>query len=407
MPPASQPTAGPTSEQLYAQGCARLEAGDPAAAIEPLSRAAAQSPDNLDYALKLARAQLAAGRSSVALRTLNGFVAKHPSPAGLRLGRAEVRAHPADWAVVEELLSPLEDQLDAGGLVWLAEACGRIGQVARATGVLQDGLARHPDSETLWLALIDRTLAQDQCGLALQRIRRAERHLAGSPRLEYRRAQAYFGLGRVLGATRVRVVPGGRVGQFADGWFLVEKRAEPDRFLCCPRASALYLLRRALDAGLDEPGAHRLHARIWEHIGRPEVGLAILQGREALWLEDAEPEMLEALADLALAANAIDDFLRYSRLRAAHHPQRQTEILYDAFVAAAERYNQRGDEAMYRELLKRALALKSEDVELMWRLGDAIWDTGDRDAAAVWYRRVLELEPAHRERSRILKRLGE
>ena len=52
-------------------------------------------------------------------------------------------------------------------------------------------------------------------------------------------------------------VPGGRVGQFAGEWFLVEKRAEPDRFLCCPEASAFYALRRALDTGLDEPAAHR------------------------------------------------------------------------------------------------------------------------------------------------------
>ena len=137
------------------------------------------------------------------------------------------------------------------------------------------------------------------------------------------------------------------------------------------------------------------------------MGLAILQAREALWLEDAELETLDALADLALAANAVDDFLRYSRLRAGCQPRRRTEILYEAFVAAAERYNQRGDDTMYRELLRRALALKSEDVELMRRLGDAIWDAGDRGAAAVWYRRVLEREPAHRERRRILKRLEE
>jgi tetratricopeptide (TPR) repeat protein len=202
-------------------------------------------------------------------------------------------------------------------------------------------------------------------------------------------------------------VSGGRVGQFYDDWLLIEKRDEADRFLCCPPASALYTLRRALDAGLDEPAAHLLHARIWQQAGRPEIGLAILRSREALWLENASPETLATFAEIALAANALDDFLRYARLRAARQPQRRDEILFEAFTAVAERYNQRGDLTLSREFLRRAVALRPENVPVMLRLADAVWDTGGREEAATWYRRVLEREPAHPERRRILERLGE
>jgi Tfp pilus assembly protein PilF len=406
-PAASQPSAEPTSDMLYAQGCARLQAGDPAGAISLLTRAAAQRPDNPNYVLKLAKAHTAAGQLSAALQLLNDFAARQPKAPALQIALAEVHALSEDWTAVEKALSPLEDKLDADGLLLLANAYAETERARRASAVLQKGVRRWPDNETLWLALIDSASDQQQCGLALQRIRQAQRRLGPSPQLEFRAAQAYYRLGQALGRTRVIRVPGGRAGQFVNDWLLVEKRAEPDHFLCCPRASALYTLRRALDAGLDEPAAHLLHARIWQQAGRPDVGLAILQSREALWLKNATPETLATFADLALAADALDDFLRYARLRAGREPYRRTEVLYDAFLAAAERYNQRGDDTMHRELLRRALTLRSDNVELMLQLADAVWDAGEREEGAMWYRRVLEREPAHRDRRRILERLGD
>jgi len=403
----SQPTAAPASEVLYAQGCALLEAGDPTAAIRLLAQAAAQRPDNLDYSLKLAQARAAAGQVRTALQLLTDLAARQPEATALQVALAEVHALDRNWPAVEKLLSPLEDRLDADGLVLLANACAQTKQTTRAVAILQRGLKRWPDSETLWLRLIDHTLEEEQSGLALQRIGQARRHLDPSPQLEFRAALAYYRRGQALGRTRVMRVPDGRAGQFVNDRLLVEKRAEPDRFLCCPKASALYALRRALDAGLDEPAAHLLHARIWQQVGRPEIGLAILQSREAVLLEDASAETLEAFAEVALAANVPHDFLRYARLRARREPERRVEILYDAFLAAAEYYNQRGDGAMYRELLRRALALRCEDVGLMLQLADAVWDAGQREQAAIWYRRVLEREPTHQDHHRILRRLGE
>jgi Tfp pilus assembly protein PilF len=169
----------------------------------------------------------------------------------------------------------------------------------------------------------------------------------------------------------------------------------------------LHALRRALDAGLDEPAAHLLHARIWQQAGHPEIGLAILQGREASWLESASAETLATFAEIALAANALDDFLRYARLHAAREPQRRTEILFDALAAAAERFNQRGDLTMSRELLRRAVALRPQNAATLLRLADAIYDSSGGAEAATWYRRVLEHQPNHPERRRILERLGE
>jgi tetratricopeptide (TPR) repeat protein len=369
----SQTSAQSTYDVLYRQGRERRQAGDPAAAIELLAQAVALCPDNLDYTMELAQAY--------AVRE--------------------------NWAAVERLLSPLQDKLAPDGLGLLASAHTRTRHPRQAAEVLERGLRRFPESEKLWLALIDHTLGLRQCELALRRISQAERHLGPTAALQFRAAQAYHRLGQGLGRARVLSVPGGHVGQFVNDWLLVERRDEADRFLCCPPTSALYALRRALDAGLDEPAAHLLHARIWQQAGRPEIGLAILQAREALWLENPSPETLRTLAELALAANALDDFLRYARLQAAREPHRRTEILFEAFRSAAERYNQRGDAAMTRELLWRALALRPEDTAVMLQLADATWDAVGQDEAVTWYRRVLEREPTHPERRRILQRLDD
>ncbi len=82
------------------------------------------------------------------------------------------------------------------------------------------------------------------------------------------------------------------------------------------------------------------------------------------------------------------------------------DILHAAYVAAAERYNQRGDGAMYRELLRRALEERPDNTQEMLLLADSLWDAGAADEACTWYRRLLEREPTHPQRSRILPRLG-
>lgn len=334
-------------------------------------------------------------------------VAQCPDDLDPVLEQAQAHALRQDWSAVEKLLSPLESKLDADGLVLLSKAHSATRHPIRAGSVLQRGLQHRPDSEILWLALIDHALDLRQCGLALQRVNQAQRRLGPTPPLQFRAARAYYRLGQVLGRTRVISVPGGRAGQFINDWLLIEKRDEPNRFLCCPPTSAIYTLRRALDAGLNEPAAHRLHARIWKAAGRPEIGLAILQSREAQWLENASTETLATFAEIALAANALDDFLRYARLHADHEPQRRAEILFDASVAAAERYNQRGDETMSRAFLRRALTLRPENVEVMLQLADADWEAGACEEAVMLYRRVLERKPAHPDSRRILERLSE
>ena len=255
-------------------------------------------------------------------------------------------------------------------------------------------------------AWVDVALAQRHYATAVARLETIadRRHL--SPELHWRAAQAYFQLGQDVGAAEVRAVPGGRTGQFNGRWLLIEPREPRGRFLCCPRASALYQLRRALDGGLDRPAAHVLHARIWQRLRRPEIGWALLRDREAALLATPTPDLLKAYSDLALAADALPDYLRYQRLQARLQPAKADGILGAACVALAERYGQRGEETLHVHWLRRAVRHRPQDVAVLVRLADAEWSTGNRRRAALTYRKVLREDSDHPQGARMRRRIA-
>lgn len=262
------------------------------------------------------------------------------------------------------------------------------------------------DEEAAWLARIDEALARGRAAQALQYVQEMPRVARTQPAGAFRAAQAYFQLGVLLGEADVRTVPEGRPGQFAGDLLLVEPRPGPDRFLCCPKASALYQLRLALDGGLDEPAAHVLHARIWQRLGRSDVALGILRARSAVLLADPDLDTLDTYSQVALDTDALSDYLRCARLRAARCPERRRAILVDACLTVADRYSQRGDETLHLEWLRRAVRHMPDDGGLWLRLADAEWAAGWTDDAVRHYRHVLHLSPEHAERGRILHRLA-
>ena len=284
----------------------------------------------------------------------------------------------------------------------LAEAYSSIGQYTAAEKLLAPLVKQHPQNSRLWLSWIDLALHEQRWTTALARIKEQS---GADPELEYRLAQAYFGLGQVLGKAEIRVIPDGRAGRFVDRWLLVEPRG-PKRFLCCPEDSALYQLRRALDAGLDDPAAYLLHARIWRKLGKPKIGFALLKSREAFLLESPDPVVLETFAQLALAADAPAEYLHYWRLRSACDADRQEKLLGQGYTTVAEYYAQRGEVALHREFCRRALRLEPDNAELTLRLADAEWSSDRQAQAALLYSRVLELNPRHSARSHILERLA-
>ncbi len=263
-----------------------------------------------------------------------------------------------------------------------------------------------PPADPQPLACIDAKLAHRQWAAALDLVRDFERQHGPTPPVDFRAAQAWFGLGQILGKVTVRQITNGRLGQFSGDFLLVEQRG-PDRFLCCTKDSALFRLRRALDAGFDQPAAHLLHARLWLALGKPELALALAKAHEPAILADAQPTELDALADIALQAGAPDDYLRYMRLRAARDPQEHDQTLAKAYLGLADYYAQRGDHDLEREFCYRAACLRPNDPALALRLADAEWLAQHYEPAARHYRQyLLHSPPQDAERQRVLERLA-
>jgi len=288
----------------------------------------------------------------------------------------------------------------------LADALSRCGRHEVADQLLCTAVEQHSQNDDIRLAWIDSALDRGRHATALDRVKATRLSRSRRAELHYRAARAYFHLDRAIGKAQVRSVPGGKAGQFANRTLLVEP-AGGNRFLCCPADSALYQLRLALDAGLNEPAAHALHARIWARIDRPRIGLALLEGRSAVRLETPTNNMLLAYAELARAAKKWDRFLHYERMRSKLAGSQREDVLFNAYRTLAIHYAQAGDATLHRQWLDRAVQLKPDATPTVLELADAEWDGGERDRAATLYRRVLQQVPGHRERGRMMERLAQ
>ncbi len=76
-------------------------------------------------------------------------------------------------------------------------------------------------------------------------------------------------------------------------------------------------------------------------------------------------------------------------------------------MTVARRYQQRGDNNQYIEFLTKAVDVTPLSAGLHLTLGDAQWQLSNRPAAAAQYKLVLELEPDHADRVRLLNRIRE
>lgn len=289
----------------------------------------------------------------------------------------------------------------------VAQARERLaaGDAAAALDLLGSALEQWPRDRDLWLALIDVDLQRGRLAGALQRCRRAARVLGDDPAVCFRAAQAHYRLGQNLGPLSQVHTRDGRVGQFRGAHLLIEPSKSPGVFLCCGPDSALFQVRKALDGGLDTPAVHLLHARIWLRAGHPAVAWTILRSHRDAIVRLDDDAALQTLAEAALAADALPEYLDAERRRASRHPDAANDLLRQAYVAVARRYAERGQAAMQIAFLRRAAALGQPAPDLMLELGDALYANGQRADAAPWYQRLLEAVPNHPRRAELLARL--
>lgn len=388
-PPAAPLSADAPAESFFELGCRQLERGEFAAAVASLSQAVAKRPDEASFPLKLAEAYTAAGRRDDARRTLELLHFQRPEDVVVRAALANLRLSTGDSAAAVALLTPVRPQLEASGLTLLAAALDAAGQTPARDAALEEAVSRFPSSAAAHLARVDAALRSGCAALALARLSEARPALTDDPRADLLAARAYLLLDQPLGRTELREWSDAKVGQFREGWLLLEQPPGQRAFLCCPEASAMYHVRRALAIGLDAPEVHLLHARAWLAAGRPETARSLLNAREQSLVNAAPDESLELLETLSLTLGHIGDFLKYAQQRADRSPGRRNELLHAAFISAADHYTIRGNAAASREFTRRALKCKPDALDTALRLADAERDAGNFGEAQRLYRVVL------------------
>jgi hypothetical protein len=102
----------------------------------------------------------------------------------------------------------------------------------------------------------------------------------------------------------------------------------------------------------------------------------------------------------------VREYLQQQARLAERFPDRRSAILRDGFVRAAEHHCQRGEGLLYVAMLRSAIGCAPEETKLLLRLADAEWECGDKAQAIRRYRAVLEREPGHAERSRLIERIA-
>lgn len=269
-------------------------------------------------------------------------------------------------------------------------------------------IASRPASpEADFLTELDAAIEKRQFAVVLSKIAQRTAKSPITAEIRLRAARAHLELGEALGRAEVRRIAGGVPGRFLDEWLIVEPAGRPDEFLCAPPASACNQIRRAIDGGVDTPAAQRLFAEIWLAAKRPKNAIAVLRAHERQLVDDDADAALRLFARAHLAANDLEEYLNVMQRLAQRSGERKDAVLSDAYFAVADVYNLRGDEALHREFLRRALKLAPETENRMLELADALWAAEEWAEARGWYRKLIDRRPAHPERLRILQRVSE
>jgi tetratricopeptide (TPR) repeat protein len=169
--------------------------------------------------------------------------------------------------------------------------------------------------------------------------------------------------------------------------------------------SAVFQVTKAQQMGIDIFEIRFLEANIWLSARRfANADQIYAQVEEKVRKEDAGLYWF-SWAQTALGLDDYDGYLNRLGKAIEAEPEVYKSTLADALVTVANRYQQRGENARYLEFLTKAVASNPLSARLHLTLGDAYWLASQREKSIEQYKLVLELEPDHAQRVRLLNRI--
>jgi len=380
-------------------------------AIELLEKALAMdgAEGRAIYRLNLARAYRFAGRPADAEKQLAALLERFPEHVEAGQFLAEIYAGEARWKDIQRVLEPLlEYRHDYQSHHLLAEAAFNLGDLGRARRCYEEAIRLNPESGGDHYQLGNIHLAQNRFALAARSYERALGLGLSSGVLHFKLASAYFNLRNYFGQIAEIAVPSGKPQTLHGEYYLFE--AVPGReqtFRAAPRRSALYQSAAAIAAGMpDDSGIRLLQANIYLSARRFAMAHSIYKHLEASVPEVDRALFYYSYAQSAFGLGDFDGYLASLQKAVALDPKAYETVLLDAYLKVAERFNQAGRQADYLDYLSRAVQASPRIASLHLKLGDAYAESQNLDKAIEQWRMVLDLEPDHPERTRLLNRIA-
>jgi tetratricopeptide (TPR) repeat protein len=393
------------AETLFNDGRDALFRGETERAIELLAQAAALDDTKTGYKLHLARAHRYAGSEDQAASILEEILEAAPDHVEAGQTLAEIYTQAKRWEEVLRVLEPLlKYRHDYPTYHMLAEAEYSLGQAEKARKHYEEAIKLNPQSASDHYQLANIYLAGNFFALAAESYQKALQLGLESPVLHYKLGSAYFNLRNYFGRITERAIKSGQPGTISQRWYLIEPvPGRPDVFRCAPETSAIYQIARAVADGIEERAdIHILRATIYLNSRR--YGRAYDMFTE---IAPTVPDEDKALfhyyhAQAAFGTGRYDEYLDLLGKAIELDPEAYRSTLVDAYLRVADRYNQAGQLEEYIRYLAMAVAETPQTASLHLKLGDAHEEAQDYATAVTEWRMVLDLEPDHPQRLKLL-----
>jgi len=404
--PAAEPKAEPPgAEDLFTQGRDALFRGEYDEAIKLLEKAVAADGTKTGYRLHLARAYRYAGQPNKAAEQLETILKAAPDHVEAGQDLAEVYSRAEKWEDVVRVLKPLlKYRHDYPTYHMLAEAQYHLDQYEDARENYEEAVKLNPKSATDHYQLGNIYLSDNRFALAAESYRTALGLGLDSPVLRYKLGSAYFNLRNYFGPISLRTVPSGVPGELSGQWYLIEPvPGRKDVFRCASENSAVYQIARALADGIeDRPDIHVLRATIYLNAQRYQQAAEMFAEIGPTVPEEDKALFTYYHAQAAFGTGEYDRYLELLKQAIELDPDAYQATLVDAFQRVADQYNQSGDLKKYIEYLAKAVGESPQTASLHLKLGYAYEEARDFDRAMAQWRMVLDLEPDHPERLKLL-----
>jgi tetratricopeptide (TPR) repeat protein len=390
---------------LYEQGRNSLFRGKYEDAIKSLKAAVEADEKQTSYQLYLARAYRYAKQPEQSEKLLTEILKLAPDHVEAGQLLAEVYYSREKWKAVTDTLEPLlKYRHDFPTYHMLAEAAYNQDDHENARKYYREAIKLNPDSGPDHYQLGNIYLAENRFALAARSYEKALQLGLDSVVLHYKLASAYFNLRNYFGRISVATVKAGEPGTISGNLYLIEQvPGKKDVFRVAPERSAVFHIERAIEGGLAERAdTQMLLANVYLNARRYDRAYEMYEK-----LGDMVPEEDAALyafyfAQSAFGVRKYDAYLEQLHAAVKLDPEAYGSALVDGYLQVADRYNQGGQLDKYIEHLAMAVNESPQTTSLHLKLGNAFEDARKYENAVQQWRLVLDLEPDHPERTRLL-----